>query len=349
MNNRKYILLQFLFVFGIVLFSLMDIYLYKNGYFEEKKITLNYKESGPDVDYKVYLKDNDFFDKKYLTKADNKTFITSLIDYINVEYNYVIQFDNKVSGKYRYYVVATLEANKNNGESNYWSKDYRIIDEKSVDVKDTTQYVIHNNVDVDYNKYNGILSSFKKTLNLNSSSGVLKVYLVVNSELESNDIKAPIESKLLLIKLPLTELTIDASVDESSISNDVQTISKVIDSNRLQIMKSIGYIYIGAIVVCIILLIYISKKKKNVNRYESELKKILSTYDSIIVNVKTLPDLTEYKVIDVMTFEELLDAHGEVRMPINYYRDDLRSYFILLNENTAWRYVKKRYKNIERK
>ena len=274
MTNRKYILLQVLFVFGIVLFSMMDIYLYRMGYFEEKKIAINYKESGPDVDYKVYLKDNDFFDTKYLTKADNKTFITSLIDYINVEYNYIIQFDKKVSGKYRYYVMATLEANKNNSADNYWSKDYRIIDEKSYEVNDITEYVIHNNVDVDYNKYNGILSSFKKTLNLNSSSGVLKVFLVVNSELEGEEIQIPIESKILLIQLPLTELTIDASVD--TLPNDnVKEISKVIDSNKPQIMKSIGYIYIGAVLVCVILLIITSKRKKNTNRYESELKKIM--------------------------------------------------------------------------
>ncbi len=347
MNNKKYILLQILFVFGIVLFSLMDIYLYKNGYFEEKKITLKYNESGPDVDYKVYLKENDFFDKKYLTKEDNKTFITSLIDYINIEYNYVMQFDTKVNANYKYYIVATLEANKNNSESNYWSKDYRITDEKSYELKNINEYVIHNNVDVDYNKYNGILGSFKKTLNLNGSSGVLKVYMVINSEVSGNGIETPIESKLLLVKLPLTEMTIDASV-ETLPSDNVKEISKVIDSNRVQIMKSIGYIYVGAVIVCIILLIYISNRKKNANRYESELKKILNTYDSIIVNVKKLPDLTGYKVIDVLNFNELLDAHGEVRMPINYYRDEYRSFFILLNDKTAWRFVMSRIR-IERK
>ena len=32
------------------------------------------------VDYKVFLKENGFFDKPYLEK--NKTYITSLIDYI---------------------------------------------------------------------------------------------------------------------------------------------------------------------------------------------------------------------------------------------------------------------------
>ena len=64
--------------------------------------------------------------------------------------------------------------------------------------------------------------------------------------------------------------------------------------------------------------------------------------------IKKLPDLTDYKIIDVLTFNELLDAHSEVRMPINYFRDDIRSYFILLSDNTAWRYVMKRYK-MERK
>ena len=43
MTNKRYVLLQVLFVFGIVLFSLMDVYLYKSGYFDEKKIKINYK------------------------------------------------------------------------------------------------------------------------------------------------------------------------------------------------------------------------------------------------------------------------------------------------------------------
>ena len=44
-------------------------------------------------------------------------------------------------------------------------------------------------------------------------------------------------------------------------------------------------------------------------------------------------------MIKVESFEELIDAHSEVRMPINYYQTKDYSIFLLFNDNTAWKYV----------
>ena len=75
--------------------------------------------------------------------------------------------------------------------------------------------------------------------------------------------------------------------------------------------------------------------------YDKELKRILSTYDGIIVNVSSLPDLEKFNVIKVKSFDELLDAHSEVRLPINYYRQKNRSTFILVNDTMLWMYILK--------
>ena len=77
MKISKYAVIQALCLLGIVFFSLIDIYLYTNGYFDEKKVTLKYQENN-DINYKVYLKENDFFDSEYLEKG--RTYITSLIE-----------------------------------------------------------------------------------------------------------------------------------------------------------------------------------------------------------------------------------------------------------------------------
>ncbi len=69
------------------------------------------------------------------------------------------------------------------------------------------------------------------------------------------------------------------------------------------------------------------------------LKKILSTYDGIIVNVATLPKSRGYNIVKVKSFDELLDAHSEVRLPINYYRQKGKSTFILVNDTMLWMYV----------
>lgn len=346
MNSRKYFLIQVLCVLGIILFSCIDLFMYRNKYFEEKKVTLKYQETESKIDYRVYLKKNDFFDTEYLEKKDGKSYIASLINYIKVDYNYNIKFDHPVSGDYRYYISATIEANKSNNEKNYWSEDYKITDEKSMSIKELSEFSIHENVDVDYNKYNSILNSFKKKYSLSTANGVLKIYLNVDSKLKTNIndnvIDAPISSKMM-IQVPLSEMTIDALVEES-VPTDIKEVSVVVDATRVEIFRTLGYIYIGAVVICIILLVVVTNAKKNLNRYENELKKILNTYDGIIVNIKKIPDLTDYNIINVSSFNELLDAHSEVRMPINFFKGEYKSYFILLSEKNAWKYTMSRKK-----
>ncbi len=74
--------------------------------------------------------------------------------------------------------------------------------------------------------------------------------------------------------------------------------------------------------------------------YKHKLNKITSTYDGVIVNVKNMPDLSDLNVIMVTSFEELIDAHSEVRMPINFYESKKKkeSYFILINGGQAYVY-----------
>ena len=76
-----------------------------------------------------------------------------------------------------------------------------------------------------------------------------------------------------------------------------------------------------------------------ISNYHKEINKILSTYDSIIVNSDNIRDLSKYNVIKVNKFEELLDAHSEVRMPINYVEvKENYSIFVLINNDVAWIY-----------
>ena len=51
--------------------------------------------------------------------------------------------------------------------------------------------------------------------------------------------------------------------------------------------------------------------------------------------------MNDLKVIEVNTFSELIDAHSEVRMPINYYEEvtDYKSVFVLVSTNMAWVYT----------
>ena len=302
----KLTLISLVFLVGLVLL------LY--GLLSKDYIDIRYVENNK-VNYKVYLKDNNYFETDYL--GENRTYIASLIDYIDIDYNYVITYDKLVSGNYRYYIKATILANKPEGEGYYWRKDFQLTEPKKVNIKDLQSYAVVENIKVDYDKYNQILNSFKKEYSM-QTDGELIISLVVESTTTGKEYTDEIKvDSDLSLSIPLLEQTVDASIQKDAISKD-KTLS-MLDNSR-----KIFYI--------------IMKSKKNL--YRTKLNKILHNHDSIIANVNTLPDLDELNVIDVQTFEELIDVYNEVRMPINYYQDNRRyiSTFMIINDGIAWVY-----------
>ncbi len=330
--NYTKVVLVILFILVIIL----NVVMYKKGFYKTNVETIMYKENNS-IHYKVYYKKNDFYETKFI--EEDKTYITSLINYIKVSYNYNIQFDSVVSGSYKYYVLATVEANKPNNEvGNYWTKNYKLTDEKKISIDKSTEYSINQDIKIDYNKYNNALNEFKSTLGI-ATSGVLKVYLVVESDLTSKGMKVDIPSSLVL-RMPLSEKTIEATIDTSA-KNNIKEITRIVETSAQKSKKliALGISFIIELTILIALTL-INRKNRMTNAFENTINKYLDTYDSIIVNIDKFPTLSNYNVIEVSSFDELLDAHSEVRMPINFYKYNSRTcYFILMNDKTIWKYT----------
>ena len=134
MANKRYLIRQILLISLFVIVFAIAIFLLYGGLSNDRKMILKYTENN-NINYKVYLKDNDFFDTPYIDQG--KTYITSLIDYIHIDFNYNINFDNKVKSDLKYHIVATIESNKSDNEvGNYWTKNYNVTDIKEKKFKD---------------------------------------------------------------------------------------------------------------------------------------------------------------------------------------------------------------------
>lgn len=340
----KYISLCLIFVFLIFLFFTLSVTFLYLGYSNKKIIKVDYRENST-VDYKVFLKENNFFEEEYLTEKDEKPFITSLINNINVLFNYNIQFDNTVEGTYNYEIKAIIEAKAQGSNKKYWEEEYEIIPSKEVKLDTNTSFSILENVDIDYEKYNSRFTDFKKELTKNLSlDGELKIVLNVESKLNTPKLTKSIEKdSTVLMQIPLSQLAVEAKIDTK---NSNGKINSIVEIEKLTDTKFLVYKITGILsgVFGIISLIYFIKLIRfvhNQTRYELTLKRILRNYDSIIVNINEYPDFGDLNVIYVKSFEELIDAHGEVRMPINYYEDEAcnRGIFVLINDPTAWVYI----------
>lgn len=343
-NDAKYIIRYLVYTFLVCIFVIIGAFYYKKSIGKTVVTSVNYSESS-DIDYKVFLKKNNFFEEKFLEKKDledeNKTLITQLIDYIKINYIYSIEYDKPISGKYSYYLKAKIEANKANAESgNYWSKEYILTDKKTIDFNNSYNYSIVESIDIDYDKYNDLLNEFKKSFNL-SIDGALKIVLVIENEGKSSEFTKPFTINANPeLNIPLTKAAMEIKIDTNDTNKTNNIVEKFVSDDKIFVKYQIGMIVSLILAIIFIILMILSiKAQRNANRYYVKLKKILSTYDSIIVNVSSLPDMDKFNVINVRTFEELLDAHSEVRMPINYYKSKNKATFILVNDTILWIYI----------
>lgn len=96
-----------------------------------------------------------------------------------------------------------------------------------------------------------------------------------------------------------------------------------------------------SIVVLINGISMILKNRKGYNAYESELKYILNTFDSILVKSNSVPNLDERNIVEVMSMDDLVDAQLEIRKPICYVKQTESCSFILLDEKEAYTYILK--------
>ena len=331
LNKMFQILFPFFFIIGIFLIVL--------GFNDKVEKSINYEEDNS-INYNVYLKKNSFFDAPYLT--ENRTYIASLIDYFDVTFNYKVKYNKKLTGAYTYNFVALVRANKKDSEGYYWQKEYKLSDEKTVDVKNNVNININDSVKVNYSKYNEILNKFKKEYGV-STNGELKIIMRVNNESKFNEIDDPIKlHSEMSVSVPLLEQSLEVGVNKDTGSNkDVLTFKEKSNRPAYLIYKITGFILLIISILGFISVTKANKIFKKNNLYELELDKVLKNYDSIIATVTNKPDIDGLRIIKINKFEELLDVYNEVRMPINYYQDKANneSTFVIINESIAWMYV----------
>lgn len=309
-----------------------------NNYLVER-VNYSYKNS---IDYKVFLKENKFFETPFLPRDDKMAYITFLIDYLDVDMNYDLVLDEKRSGDYTYSVKAVLAADTQSGDSTYWSKEYEILSPITKSFNNSSVINIAENLKINYQEYNELLTTFKHEYNLTISSN-LKIYLEVATNINSNisDDVVTVNS-LSSLSIPLTKATIEVPIAISAPSNEGMLSSEFIYLNNIEYLlyKIFGFTAfgLGAMSTVWFVLIFV-KSGENKFNYNKNLNKILKTYDGIIVNVTQLPSLDGLKIIKVSKFNELLDAHSEVRLPINYIESEFGAYFILFNDRIAWCYT----------
>ena len=144
----------------------------------------------------------------------------------------------------------------------------------------------------------------------------------------------------MTITIPLSEQTIDITINNSSISDS----NHIFDTTKYTITNTA--VFIGSVCVLIftlyllVLSTNLTKKYISDNIYNITLNKILKEYDRIIVNGNVTIDESKFSnKVYVDSFEELVDASQAFNEPILFYNaiPGEKCFFIIVKGDTLYK------------
>ncbi len=303
-----------LMVFTLIL-SLGMIYYALNN---TNKESISYTQNG-NVDYKVCLKENNFYSQNCLDK--NMSYVSSLIKNVGLTFNYDLNTSEQLNVKTEYEVTAKLVISNAENTSKYFEQKYILQDKTSEGISQiNNEYKISKNIDIDYDYYNTIASTFKSQYGVETNSYIEVSFQVFHANKENEDIRVPSPSPVIL-NIPLSQKSININMTASGVNKqETQNIESSIFTLNNIICLFIGII---ALIVCLISGLKIAKMltliKEKKNNYDKFMEKILREYDRLIVETSTLPKFNNYFVTKVNSFGELIDVRDNLRLPIMYY------------------------------
>ena len=322
------------FVVFIVSVSLGTLLL-KNSFFFRKDKVVNYTEKS-NLDYKVYLKENDFYEDEYLGK--DMLYVATLIDKIAVDFDYNFNSEANQDIEFTYSIIANLSITNPTGTKSFFEKKYPLVEEKKINLKNGTSQLISEKIKLDYPYYNTLANSFKSQYGVDSESK-LTVYMVINKSSSSDNAVIIGSSSVMNVSVPLSERAVDIRLDYKEINET----SSIIQKDNITIKDYIPFglacgLLLASLIMAVNIVRTLAKMIHKKSIYDRYVSKLLKEYDRLIAESSTLMSFKEKEIINIKKFTELLDIHDNLQLPIMYYEvtpHDL-CYFYINHENVVY-------------
>jgi len=297
----------------------------------EDEGAINYQETGK-IDYQVYLRDNDYYEEKFL--GPNMQYIASLINVVRADFDYSFSADEDLQMTYGYKIVAETKVTDRSDATKVLydvSEDLLTADVQPVS---DGEVVIRESIDIDYDKYNQKMREFRTTFGV-AADCQLVLKLVVNLD------GALKQEEILAMNIPLSEQTVDITMN----TEDLNKTGQLGETNQVVYVKQVPMVVVGAVIVGLSLIlmamvIYYYVTRFDGDLYEKALYKILKEYDTYIVEANgTIYEMEN--VVRVMSFKELLDAQNVEKTPIVFLEVEPgnKAYFIVNGNNITYRFT----------
>lgn len=96
-----------------------------------------------------------------------------------------------------------------------------------------------------------------------------------------------------------------------------------------------------AVIIVAYAVIYYNESKDNYSIYRNKLRRVINTYDSILVKSEKLPELADHSIIRVASMEDLVYAQMVIKKPIYFYEEEKSCSFVLIDDKEICVYILK--------
>lgn len=292
------------------------------------------------IDYKVYMFENNFFEEEYLDM--NKQYMAKLVDSINVNFYNNLAISKKSNIEFDYEVRASINAKTPSTDGIFdsilWTKNYILLDKVQSSVNGVVKNELNVPLEIDYQIYKQLVTEFQNQMRLDVNA-YLNVDFIVNYKIYVDGDKV-IKTEVLNMQIPLSTQTFQITTNYKAKTNEI-TYQQIENNNTVKIVG--GFILFFSSLFCgvVLLLILISDTKRT--EYIIQLNKIIKNYGDVIAAISNLPNISDREIYEMRSFTDLINIEEELKIPIIYYekRKSKEGWFLIIHNNNVYRYILK--------
>ena len=257
-KRRFRVILKFIIIIILLfLISIACLFVYTT---RNERIFVRYNENSS-IDYKVFLKENNFFDNDYL--ESNNQYIASLLDYIVADFNYKLSFEEKaVEYKYLYRIESVVNVIADDTNNFLYTNREVILEEKEIITKDK-EVILKENVNINYNYYNDLISKFVNIYDLKDAISTLNInmYVKIIGSFDDDEDSDEKES-VISLSIPLTTKTIAIDLSDNLVNSGNNVLRCKSSDNKylISLIVSLLLLFIDLILL-IIMMLYIMRTR----------------------------------------------------------------------------------------
>lgn len=291
------------------------------------------------VDYKVNLKENEFYQESSLD--EKSAVIASLIQNIEIQFNYNFNLSQEQDYTYNYNIVAKTNVKESKKDNVIYETTEELLS-KPAQASNSKNLNILEKLTIDYNEYNDKISKFINVYGLNDTTSTLELSMYVNIINKYDGTQVNKDNKVMTISIPLTTKTVDVRISSNVIKDTGNMLIKKSEFENAQ------YLFVAGVISAVAGLVLVAKFVKYIldtrsaeTMYAQELKQILFSYKSYIQKSNNEISKKGYKVIQINTFNEILGLRDTMQTPILMYtsEEELSTEFIIISDKILYVYV----------